>query len=141
MAQTNFSGPIRVSSDITVDGILHVGASASSTIGTVPALQRVSVSGNGKFPLTLPRCRIARQWMSVETVAVTGNIQVGTSADEDFYGQIAHALSAQGTIDVVPSGVNTMSAADGTVLVVHSTAAACAALPLVASYYIQYMKF
>jgi hypothetical protein len=134
MPATRFKGPVRTGHD--------TGAPSTSTLSTVPAVRRISVSGDGVYAAGgIPACDIARMWINTETAwegsaGCTTTLRVGTSADNDLYGSVV--LSAVGTRDLNLSAA-AIGLVSGISVIVDVTTVGTAGVG-VGSFFVEYLQ-
>ena len=108
MTSTTFQGPVRTGNE--------TGSQATDTIGTLTAIQRVTVASNtsGASNIVLPTCTITGITVDV-LVSASGNaggmlVNVGTTADATKYASIKGSAAGRYMWGVLPNR-STVSAA------------------------------
>jgi hypothetical protein len=134
MPATRFKGPVRTGQD--------TGAPSTTTLSTLPAIRRISVSADGVYAAGgIPACDIVRMWISTFTAwegsaGCTTTIRVGTSADNDLYGSVV--LSAVGTRDLNLSAA-AIGLASGVTMIVDVTTVGTAGVGL-GAFFVEYLQ-
>lgn len=135
MPATRFKGPVRTGH--------NTGAPSTTTLDTLPAIRRVSVSADGVYSLgALPACDIVRMWINTETAwegsaGCTTTLRFGTSADNDLFGSVV--LSAVSTLDLTPSAVSLRALTSGQQYIADVTTVGTAGVG-VGSFYVEYLQ-
>lgn len=136
MPATRFKGPVRT-------GTPDRGAPSLNTIDTLPAVRRVSISGDAVYAVgPLPPCDIIRMWVNTETAwegsaGTTSTLRIGTSGDNTRFGSIV--LSAAGSRDLTVSAANLLALASGQQIIADVTTVGTAGVG-VGSFYVQYLQ-
>lgn len=128
MAKTSFQGPVQTGNE--------TGAPATSTIGTVVAVQRATVASNtsGASNIVLPSCAMVNAHLAVRT-GVSGavvTVRVGATANESKYCAIDASAAGLYSLGGLGNEANASAAAMETIagpqrLYVDATAAGSAA--------------
>ena len=120
----------------------NTGSPSTSTLDTLPAVRRISVSADGVYAVgAVPACDIVRMWINTFTAwegsaGCTTTIRAGTSADNDLYGSVV--LSAVGTRDVSLSA-GSLGLVSGAQFIVDVTTVGTAGVG-VGSFFVQYLQ-
>ena len=134
MPATRFKGPVRTGQD--------TGAPSTTTLSTLPAIRKISVSADGVYSAGgIPACDIVRVWINTFTAwegsaGCTTTIRVGTSADNDLYGSVV--LSAVGTRDLNLSAA-AIGLASGVTMIVDVTTVGTAGVGL-GAFFVEYLQ-
>ena len=134
MPATRFKGPVRTGH--------NTGAPSTTTLDTLPAVRRISVSADGVYAVgAVPACDIVRMWINTFTAwegsaGTTTTLRAGTSADNDLYGSVV--LSAVGTRDVSLSA-GSLGLVSGAQFIVDVTTVGTAGVG-VGSFFVQYLQ-
>lgn len=135
MPATRFRGPVRTGH--------NTGAPSTTTLDTLPAVRRVSVSADGVYNVgAIPACNIVRMWINTEvawegSAGTTTTLRFGTSADNDLFGSVV--LSAVATRDLTPSAVSLLALASGQQYIVDVTTVGTAGVGT-GSFYVEYLQ-
>lgn len=134
MPATRFKGPVRTGH--------NTGAPSTSTLSTLPAVRRISVSADGVYAVgAIPACDIVRMWINTFTAwegsaGCTTTIRAGTSADNDLYGSVV--LSAVGSRDLALSAAS-LGLASGVSMIIDVTTVGTAGVG-VGSFFVEYLQ-